>query len=363
MLRAGIARATFIRPGIRCKQVLHMGIITLDGDHSLALKRRLPRSLAPRHDRKPPLDINVTLGFILMHMNRKALAYSEQVAALDQSLKANHGAAQENPGVVDSLLHPLAMLIRQVLTRAGRLGLNLVLIDDEENILQALRAGVNFHSVYYAGDENLSQELIRKLPVNVEIHEVAKRTCKKLFENDKVSRVFALAHTPRTLGLDALLQIPRDIVVLEDLTISGNIGAIVRSSIAFGIGGIVLLNAEPVDVYDRRLIRASRGHIFSLPVLAATTAEFTHFCKENRLPMLVMAARADHLVHEVASIPQPLMIVFGSEKDGCSQTLMEAATLQVQIPTDAKVDSLNVSTAAGIMLYNRTWFNIPQARK
>jgi 23S rRNA (adenosine1067-2'-O)-methyltransferase len=296
-------------------------------------------------------------------MNQKVLAYSEQVAAFEQSLNADHSVAQENQGVVDSLLHPLASLIRQVLTRSGRLGLNLILIDDEENILQALRAGVKMDSVYYAGNEKLSQELIRKLPVGVTIHEIAKRTCKKLFENDKVSRVFALAHTPRTLGLDALLQIPRDVVVLEDLTISGNIGAIVRSSIAFGIGGIVLLNAEPVDIYDRRLIRASRGHIFSLPVVAATTAEFTQFCKENHLPMLVLAARADHLVHEVASIPQSLMIVFGSEKDGCSQALKDAATLQVQIPTDTKVESLNVSTAAGIMLYNRTWFNIPQVRR
>ena len=96
----------------------------------------------------------------------------------------------------------------------------------------------------------------------------------------------------------------RDIVALEDLTISGNIGAIVRSSLAFGIGGIVLLNAEPVDIYDRRLIRASRGHIFSLPVVTATTEELIRFCKQNDLPILVMAVQADHLVHEVASLPR-----------------------------------------------------------
>jgi TrmH family RNA methyltransferase len=118
-----------------------------------------------------------------------------------------------------------------------------------------------------------------------------------------------------------------------------------------------------VDIYDRRLIRASRGHIFSLPVLTATTDEFIRFCKQNRLPILVMSAQADHLVQEVSSIPHPLGIVFGSEKDGCSQMLMDAADLQVQIPTDSKVESLNVSTAAGIMLFNRIWFNIPQARR
>jgi len=297
-------------------------------------------------------------------MNQKDLAYSEQEVAPLRPLQANHPAlTQENPWFVDSLLHPLAILIRQVLTRAGRLERDLILIDDEENIFQALEAGIALHSVYYSGGEVLSPKLLRKLPIHVAIHEVAKRTCKKLFENDKISRVFALAHTPARLGLDSLLKMPRDIVALEDLTISGNMGAIVRTALAFGVGGVVLLNAEPGELYDRRLIRASRGYIFSLPILTTTTEEFVRFCRQNHLPMLVMAARADHLVQEVTSLATPLVMVFGSEKDGCSQTLRDAATLQVQLPMTSKVESLNVATAAGIMLYNRRWFNMPHVRK
>jgi TrmH family RNA methyltransferase len=189
---------------------------------------------------------------------------------------------------------------------------------------------------------------------------VAKRTCKKLFENEKMSRVFAIAHTPALRRLDSLLETSRDIVALEDLTISGNIGAIIRTSLAFRAGGIVLLNAQPVDIYDRRLIRASRGHVFSLPIMTATTHEFIQFCKQRQLPILVMAVEADRGVQEVASLAGRLVIVVGSEKDGCSEALTDAAALRVQIPTDAKVESLNVSTVAGIVLYSRTWFNLPQ---
>ncbi len=208
-----------------------------------------------------------------------------------------------------------------------------------------------------------SKELMRELLPRVKVHELARRTCKKLFENDKISRVFALAHAPASRRLDTLLHIRRDIVVLEDLTISGNIGAIVRTSLAFDVGGIVLLNADPVDVYDRRIIRASRGHIFSLPVVTATTEEFIRFCKQTDLPIVIMAAQADTLVNEAAAFPRQLMIVFGSEKNGCSQALTDAAMLQVQIPTHSRVESLNVSTVAGIMLYNRLWLNHPEARK
>lgn len=67
----------------------------------------------------------------------------------------------------------------------------------------------------------------------------------------------------------------------------------------------------------------------------------------------VIAAQADKVMHEVSSISRRLVIVFGNEKDGNSEMITDVATLQVRIPTDSKVESLNVSTAAGNMLYHR----------
>ena len=263
----------------------------------------------------------------------------------------------DNPNLVDSLLHPQALVIRQLLTRPGRIELNKILIDDEENILQAVDAGVEIESVYYAGDEIVSDSLKKKLAPKVKVFEVAKRTTKKLFENDKITRIFAIAKTPKAIGLEAITNIQRDVVVLEDVSISGNIGAITRTSLALGVGGILLLNTEHVDIYDRRLIRASRGYVFALPVIASTTEAFIQFAKQNHLQVLVTNAHAEKLVHEISSIPQRLMIVFGSEKEGCSQAITDTATLQVRIPIDPRVESLNVSAAAGITLYSRIGFN------
>jgi len=266
-------------------------------------------------------------------------------------------APSTNPNFVDSLLHLQAILIRQLLTRTGRVELSRILIDDEENILQAVDSGVEIESVYYAGDEIVSDVLKKKLSPKVSIYEVAKRTTKKIFENDKITRIFAIAKTPKPLGLDAITKIQRDIVVLEDVSISGNIGAITRTSLALGVGGIVLLNTEHADIYDRRLIRASRGYVFCLPVIATTTDAFIKFAKQNNLQILVANTHAEKMVYEISSIPQRLMIVFGSEKDGCSQALTDAATLQIRIPLDPRVESLNVSAAAGITLYSRSGFN------
>ena len=262
-----------------------------------------------------------------------------------------------NPFLVDSLLHPLAGPIRKLLTRQGRQELNQILIDDEENILQALKAGVEIESVYYAGDEVISEVLRKNLTEGATIHEVAKRTTKKLFENDKISRIFAIAETPKPIGLEALKGITKDVVVLEDLSISGNIGNIIRTSLALGVGGMILLNADSLDIYDRRLIRASRGYVFSLPIMTASTSQLIVYCKQNNQQLLVTSASATRTVDEIASIPERLLIVFGSEKTGSSPEIEQAATLRIRIPTNEQVESLNVSAAAGITMYNRVRFN------
>jgi 23S rRNA (adenosine1067-2'-O)-methyltransferase len=265
--------------------------------------------------------------------------------------------APYNPLLIDSLNHPLAGPIRQLLTREGRRELHQILIDDEENILQALEAGVEIESVYYAGDEVVSEELRKNLTPGATIHEVAKRTTKKLFENDKISRIFAIAETPQPHGLEWLKTITKDIVVLEDLSISGNIGNIIRTSLALELGGMILLNMDPLDLYDRRLIRASRGYLFSLPIMTASTREFLNCCKTNHETLVVTAMDAQKTVDEIASIPERLLIVFGSEREGASPEIEQAATFQVRIPIGEKVESLNVSAAAGITLYNRLRFN------
>ncbi|MCZ2128389.1 MAG: hypothetical protein LC099_11530 [Anaerolineales bacterium] len=262
-----------------------------------------------------------------------------------------------NPFFIDSLNHPLAQPIRKLLTREGRRELNQILIDDEENILQALAAGVEIDSLYFSGDEQISETLRKNLTAGATIHEIAKRTTKKIFENDKMSRIFAIAPTPPPVGLDVLDSVQKDFVVLEELGISGNIGNITRTSLALGVGGIILLNMDPIDIYDRRLIRASRGYLFSLPMIAVSTDDFLKYCKTKNETLVVMDMSADQTVDDLAALTQRLLLAFGSEKDGCSPQIESAATLKARIPISEKVESLNVSASAGITLYSRSKFN------
>ena len=265
--------------------------------------------------------------------------------------------SRSDSSVVDSLLHPQAVLIRALLqskpTKAG----DLILVDDVENIVQARRAGLIIRSVFRSEDAALGAGLLQQLPSNVARYQVAWRTCKKLFGNERVSRVFAIVEAPPSRSLDTLLPLRRDIVVLDGIGISGNVGAIVRTGSAMGIGGIVIVNADGANVFDRRVIRASRGHVFGLPVIVAPADELVRFCAVHRVRLVVTQPRAGTSIDAISSEPRPLAIVLGGEKRGPSPALVAAATRRLEIPMGGSVESLNVAAAAAIALYCRHGFH------
>jgi tRNA G18 (ribose-2'-O)-methylase SpoU len=113
-----------------------------------------------------------------------------------------------------------------------------------------------------------------------------------------------------------------------------------------------LSGEAPIDPWDRRLIRASRGCVFRLPVVPATRSELLHWCSAHEVDLVVTSPHAGTSVRALAAHPRRLALVFGSERHGCSLQLTQAAAMSVRIPTSA-VESLNVSAAAGIALYAR----------
>jgi len=256
---------------------------------------------------------------------------------------------------IDTVVHPLAVRIKELLTREGRFAAGLFIIDDDENIAQAIRGGVMLDSVYYAGEDRLSERTLRMLSPDVPVHEVAPRTCKKIFEKDRFSRVFALATTPPEPELGDLPS--GDILILDGLAISGNIGSIIRSSLALGAAGLVLVNCDQVDRYDRRLIRASRGYIFSLPLVEALEEEVVEFLGERGVPLAVMDATAEAGIESLRLLATPAAIVLGSEKSGASAWLTDVAAHRISIPMTGGVESLNVSTTAGIVLFTRRYLS------
>lgn len=223
-----------------------------------------------------------------------------------------------------------------------------ILIDDADNIAQAVRAGVRVTRIFSTGDDAGAVGA-----PGVPAVRITGAEAQRLFRDERSSRCFAIADAPPPSRLTDLRDRPGDVIVLDGVRLMGNVGAVIRSSVALGAAGVVLVEPGVRSIHDRRLIRASRGFVFSLPVVLASRAELIRHCASTGLPLYVADARAELSIEQLADVAGRMAIVLGSEKHGCSPQLRAHARSAVNIPTAEEVESLNVSVAAGIALYCR----------
>ncbi|MEX5309183.1 TrmH family RNA methyltransferase [Kocuria sp. CPCC 205297] len=228
-----------------------------------------------------------------------------------------------------------------------------MIVDDDENIAEAVRQDITVFTLFVSENAELSEELTSVLPEDTDVQRVSTRLCKELFGVDRRSRVFALARKPRPWDLEELLDLPGDIVVLDGVRLMGNIGAIVRTSRALGASGIVLMGSALDSVVDRRLVRASRGGVFSLPIALADAETVLPALHERDIRVVALDPRAEHEVSSLAGLSGRIALLLGSEKDGPSAAMSEAADVSVRIEIHPDVESLNVSVSAALGLYER----------
>jgi TrmH family RNA methyltransferase len=130
----------------------------------------------------------------------------------------------------------------------------------------------------------------------------------------------------------------------------GNLGSIIRTSDAVGGAGIILLG-DPTDPYDPATVRAGMGAMFTQRFVRTTPAELVRW-KEPRKWLLVgtsPAASVDYRDFDYTTAP--LILLMGSERKGLSPEMQSICDAVVRIPMVGESDSLNISIATGVMLY------------
>ena len=138
-------------------------------------------------------------------------------------------------------------------------------------------------------------------------------------------------------------------VVLESVEKPGNLGAILRSADAAGIDGVIV--CDPLtDLYNPNLIRSSIGAIFTVPVAVCSSEECIAFLKEHGIQILTAQLQDSNLYYE-QDMTKGTAIVMGTESTGLTDTWRKAADAHIRIPMLGKLDSLNVSVSAAILMY------------
>ena len=242
------------------------------------------------------------------------------------------------------------------------------LIEGINALLEALKAGIEIEAILYNPDRFGGLDIVLDhLPdsQNPQLVETTDAALERLADTASAPPIVAIFNFPQAslvaeeLALFPTPQTPKSLLlVLDGLQDPGNVGTLIRSAVAFGCEGVVL-GFPAVDVYSPKLIRASTGFVFRLPIFMVPAEVET----ADALALLkttsgwdVWLATGHRLAENVAystikSITAPVALVLGSEGEGIR--LADAALAQynlVHIPMAAAVESLNVGLSGGILL-------------
>lgn len=139
------------------------------------------------------------------------------------------------------------------------------------------------------------------------------------------------------------------IVVLESVEKPGNLGAILRTAEAAKVDAVIV--CDPLtDLYNPNLIRASIGGVFCVPVAVCTSGECIAFLKEHGVRILTAQLQDSYEYYDY-DMRHATAIVMGTESTGLTDQWREAADAHIRIPMLGRLDSLNVSVSAAILMY------------
>jgi TrmH family RNA methyltransferase len=253
---------------------------------------------------------------------------------------------------ITSLTNPRVKAAVRLRDRREREVTGLTIVDGAREILRALDAGVRVETAFVAEDLLRTPDaraVAARLRHRPSTLSVSPPVLAKVAFGERSDGIVAIVETPHLTLAD--LRVPDDplVVVVEGVEKPGNLGAVLRT--ADGAGAHAVIAADPrTDPFNPNAIRASLGTIFVLPVVAATTAETIAWLAAHgiRPVATIVGAETDYTA---ADLRGPLAVVLGSEADGLSSAWHAADVTAISIPMAGSADSLNVSTAAAVVLY------------
>lgn len=139
------------------------------------------------------------------------------------------------------------------------------------------------------------------------------------------------------------------VMVLESVEKPGNLGAVLRSADAAGADAVIV--CDPLtDIWNPNLIRSSVGAVFSVPVAVCTSADAIAFLKERGIRILTAQLQDSEWYYDT-DMTGASALVMGTESTGLTQAWRDSADAHIKIPMLGRLDSLNVSVSAAVLLY------------
>jgi len=237
--------------------------------------------------------------------------------------------------------------------------------------MQEDAAAVRPHEVFYSEElftGEIALRLLRDLveagadPVHVEPHVLDKLSEREASQGLAATFEIGALDAPLDELTAATSSEPGLILVLDRLQDPGNLGTLIRTADAVGAHAVVLL--EPcVDPFDPKTVRGTMGSLFSVPFARVSDVEelWSWVCRRGLRPVGADAAEGRTAWDEEA-LTGSVALVLGNEARGVSPDLRDQLTDYVGLPMGGKAESLNVSIAGGVLMYEWLRVNRPSVR-
>jgi TrmH family RNA methyltransferase len=222
------------------------------------------------------------------------------------------------------------------------------LIEGKREIEIAIKGGYAIETILFL-PEVCSEKEARNLSQNGECIEINKEVYQKLAYRDTTEGILAIAKTKSMLLSDLKLSKNPLIIVAEAPEKPGNIGAILRTADAANLDAVIIANPKS-DLYNPNVVRSSVGCLFTNQIATGTTTEIIAFLKDRKINFYCATLQNSTSYH-TQDYTTPTALVVGTEATGLTQEWREAATQNIIIPMQGEIDSMNVSVAAAILIY------------
>jgi TrmH family RNA methyltransferase len=249
----------------------------------------------------------------------------------------------------------LVKQLRQAFSRAERTEDGDCAIDGLRIVEEAIRSGLRFHAVFFRESAmDRAERLLPQIGAHVETLLLPDKLFDSIVPSETPQGVAALVRL-KEFSLEDILERVQigPIMVLAGLQDPGNLGTILRSAEAFGSAGIIL-GEGTVSPFNTKVIRASAGSVFRLPLVVAKSAALMEGVLTGlRAKSVRLLATSSHkgTPLDESDLTGPLAVFVGGEGSGVSRSLMAKVDETVAIPHTPQVESLNAGVAGSIVLY------------
>ena len=222
-------------------------------------------------------------------------------------------------------------------------------VEGQRELEHCMEAGFQVESIFLCPSLFNTNSQPFSLDAGIPRYEVTPEVYGKIAYREGTEGVIAVVKA-RNLRLNNLkFKSNPLLMILESVEKPGNLGAILRSADAAGADAVIV--CDPLtDLYNPNLIRSSIGAIFSVPCVACSSEECISFLKVNNIRILTAQLHDSKLYYDT-EMTKGTAIVMGTESTGLTQQWREAADAHIRIPMLGRLDSLNVSVSAAILLF------------